>query len=288
MSVCLTTSEKDAIVKLLEDEDPATFDAIRARVLRASNEDALEWLQQYQLDPNPLVRNRVVRLTTDLSRRTNDASFRTACGIMPEDCDIEWACLLLSQTRYPNINPEGYSAWLDWVAGQISPELGVGMKPESIIATINNKLIDDLGFMGNQSDYYAPENSYLSHVIDNRSGNPISLGLIYSMIAKRLRLPIHGIGAPTHFFCCYFAGANKYYIDVFQGGKILSDQDFSRFLKDVGGASHCLPVRPISGKRALVRVLHNLRYAYRRQKAVDEIRRVEAYLKALEPEVALS
>ena len=51
--------------------------------------------------------------------------------------------------------------------------------------------------VGNETDYYDPENSYLNCVVDRRTGNPVSLCLIYLFLARRLRLPIAGVGLPA-------------------------------------------------------------------------------------------
>ena len=50
-----------------------------------------------------------------------------------------------------------------------------------------------------KQNYYDPENSYLNRVMDRRTGNPINLCLLYILLARRLRLPVAGIGLPGHF-----------------------------------------------------------------------------------------
>jgi len=63
-----------------------------------------------------------------------------------------------------------------------------------MLSTINDYLFQELGFTGNEKNYYDPENSYLNRVLDRRTGNPINLCLLYILIGRRLRLPVAGIG----------------------------------------------------------------------------------------------
>ena len=46
---------------------------------------------------------------------------------------------------------------------------------QEVLETINDYLFAELGFSGNEKNYYDPENSYLNRVLDRRTGNPINL-----------------------------------------------------------------------------------------------------------------
>src|SRR5438876_1144393 len=82
---------------------------------------------------------------------------------------------------------------------------------EAVLGVINQHLFTELGFHGNEQNYYEPDNSYLNRVLDRRTGNPISLCLIYLLIARRLRLPIAGIGMPGHFLVRYQSSTAEIY-----------------------------------------------------------------------------
>ncbi|MEY2403551.1 MAG: hypothetical protein QOD38_1102 [Acidimicrobiaceae bacterium] len=55
------------------------------------------------------------------------------------------------------------------------------------------------GFGGNRGDYYDPRNSYLHHVIERRTGIPITLSVVMIELGRRLDVPIVGVGLPGHF-----------------------------------------------------------------------------------------
>jgi len=48
-------------------------------------------------------------------------------------------------------------------------------KPKQLLTAINRFLFTELGFRGDENNYYDPDNSYLNRVMDRRQGNPISL-----------------------------------------------------------------------------------------------------------------
>ena len=53
------------------------------------------------------------------------------------------------------------------------------MPPAEAALTLASYLFRDLGFRGNQDDYYDPRNSFLNDVLERRTGIPISLSVLY-------------------------------------------------------------------------------------------------------------
>ena len=121
-------------------------------------------------------------------------------------------------------------AWLDDLGGQLFERLDYSAPPDVIIGAINQFLFKELGFVGNEKDYYDPQNSYLNRVLDRRTGNPINLSLVYLLLARRLRLPITGIGMPGHFVCRFQSTTAEFYVDVFNRGRLLTKGDCVKFL----------------------------------------------------------
>ncbi len=170
---------------------------------------------------------------------------------------------------------------LDSFAGVLREQLDLGGNAKQIVATINAYLFRELGFAGNNENYYDPENSYLNRVIDHRRGNPINLCLVYILLARRLRLPISGIGLPGHFICRYQSTAAELYIDAFNGGKFLSKADCVQYLVHGKYSLSDDYLAPVSPRRMLLRICSNLHQIYQRLELVDESTRLQRYLIAL-------
>ncbi len=67
------------------------------------------------------------------------------------------------------------------------------------IEALNRYLFDELGFVGNESDYYDPRNSMLHQVLARRTGIPITLSVVYIEVGRRAGLRVEGVGLPGHF-----------------------------------------------------------------------------------------
>lgn len=111
---------------------------------------------------------------------------------------------------------------------RISPTLTVIDR----ILTLNDYLFDELGFGGNEEEYYAIDNNYLDHVITQRSGLPIILSILYMHLAQHIGVTCSGVAFPGHFMVqCRQAHSDPIIIDPFRAGKRWSMSECSHYLK---------------------------------------------------------
>lgn len=272
--------ERAALLALLGDEDPQVFEAVRDRLLECAPE-ATHWLREHPLSCDPVTRRHAQEIVHLIERQTADHRFLGFCLGHGEDLDLEHGLWLLAQTQYPEINPDAYRALLDNFAGELRELLRDAPSPLTRLAVINDHLFNDLGFHGNEEDYYDPDNSYFNRVIDRRTGNPISLSLLYWLLGRRLRLPIVGIGLPGHFVCRLQSSTEAVFIDAFNRGKLLTRADCIRFLQQSGHSVQEGFLGPVTHRRALLRVCTNLHEIYADRGLRDETARLRRYLVAL-------
>ncbi len=106
--------------------------------------------------------------------------------------------------------------------------------------------------------------------MDQRTGNPINLCLMYILLARRLRLPIAGIGLPGHFICRYQSTAAEIYLDPFNRGKFLTKADCVQYLVNANCSLRDDYPAPVSARRFLLRICSNLHQVYQRLELAAE------------------
>ncbi len=273
--------EKEALLKLLTDEAPSVHEAVRAKILTYGF-SATRWLQPATLSSDPILRRRAIGIIRYLSRQAADNRFLAFCLTQGEELDIEEGTLLLAQTEYPEINTLAYQALFDSYAADLREQIDFAAPVDQIIAIINHYLFEDLGYRGNEEDYYNPENSYLNRVVDRRTGNPISLCSLYLFVSRRLKLPTVGIGMPGHFLCRYQTPSEEaVYIDAFNRGKLLTKADCVKYLVHTRDGFKDSYLAPITGRRTLLRMCSNLHQIYSQLSLPDETARYQRYIVAL-------
>jgi regulator of sirC expression with transglutaminase-like and TPR domain len=276
----LTESRRAALINLLTDEDAAVYQVVRLKIL-SFGPAAAAWLRPHTLSREPALRRRALEIVRHFDRQDADNAFLSFCLRHGEQFDPEEAAWLLARTQYPDINCDAYRALLDSFVGDLRERLDLASHPKLILTAINHYLFEELGFNGNNIDYYDPENSYLNRVIDRRTGNPINLCLLYMLVARRLRLPIAGIGLPGHFVCRFQSSAEEIYVDVFNQGKILTKADCVQYLVHANFSVRDDYLAPVSSRRLLLRVCANLHQIYLHLNLSEEATRLQRYIVAL-------
>ena len=116
---------------------------------------------------------------------------------------------------------------------------------------------------------------FTTTVIESRKGNPLSLSLIYSIIAQKLELPIYGVNLPNHFILAYMdnngtnlfmSNGNEYgvlfYINTFSKGSIFQKEDIQQFLQSIQVTPDASHFQPCSNSDIIRRMLTNLIAAF--------------------------
>jgi len=276
----LSEGRRAALLNLLADDDRSIYHTVRQKIL-SYGPQTTEWLRPHVLSSDPALRRRTQEIVLHFERQASDTRFLGFCLKHGEDLDLEQGAWLLAQTRYPEINREAYQALLDHFALELRERLEPGSGAKEILRTINHYLFVELGFNGNEDNYYDPENSYLNRVMDRRMGNPINLCLLYVLLARRLRLPVTGIGMPGHFVCRYQSSAAEIYVDPFNRGKFLSKADCVQYLVHGNYSIRDEYLTPVNSRRMLLRICVNLHQIYIHLGQTEETTRLQRYLVAL-------
>ena len=276
----LSENQKSALLKLLTDDDANVYHTIRGKIL-SYGPSAGEWLRPHMLSSDPVLRRRAQELVQYLARQDADNRFLAFCLSQGEELDLEEGAWLLSRTQYPDITVAAYQALFDSYAADLRERVNPKASAEHILATINEYLFTELGFVGNETNYYEPDNSYLNRVLDRRTGNPISLCLVYLLIARRLRLPIAGIGMPGHFLIRFQSSTGELFIDAFNRGRLLTKADCVKYLLHTSHGFQEGYLSPVSSRRMLLRVCSNLHQIYTQLELGEETSRLQRYIVAL-------
>ena len=279
-SAPLSDRQITALLTLLPDEDVTVYQAVREKIL-SYGPQANEWLRPHTLSSDPVLRRRAQEIIQHLARQEADNRFLAFCLQQGEEFDVEEGAWLLAQTQFPDINVLAYQALFDSYAGELREQINYGSSAHAILGAVNRYLFLHLGFVGNQENYYDPENSFLNRVLDRRTGNPISLCLIYMLLSRRLRLPVTGIGMPGHFLCRFQSFKEELYIDAFNQGRLLTKADCIKYLHQSGQGYKEEFLGPLSSRRLLLRVCSNLHKIYVDLNLSEETARFQRYMVAL-------
>ncbi len=137
--------------------------------------------------------------------------------------------------------------------------------PGREVEALNSYLFGELGFAGNVADYYDPRNSLLHHVLERRTGIPITLSVVYMEVGRRAGLRVEGVGLPGHYVVrAAPPGGEPVLVDPFNGRATDLDECQERLDMIYGGQ---VPLgeehlRATGARATLARMLGNLKGVY--------------------------
>jgi regulator of sirC expression with transglutaminase-like and TPR domain len=191
-------------------------------------------------------------------------SFARIARLPDAAIDLAEAALLIAAEEYPFLDVAGYLARLDALAEAAGPRVREAGSAADRVSRLNHYLFVEQGFTGNRERYDDPRNSFLNEVLDRGCGIPITLSVVYVEVARRLGLPVHGVGFPGHFIAKY-EGSPEILIDPFFG-RVLSEDECQQRLRALLGAQEVLDpgthLRPATRREILVRMLGNLKHLH--------------------------
>lgn len=187
----------------------------------------------------------------------------------PDDkTDLMHAALLLAKLDNEDVDVAAYRAEIDRMAGKVKATLPKDADDAAKLTAINKYLFDVRGYHGSRGDYYTRSNSYLNEVMDDREGLPITLCVVYMELARRVGVPVAGIGLPGHFVCRHTPakGAGKF-IDVYERGEQFTAEDAAKRAGGIELSEEFL--KPVTKKQIVTRMLHNLLRVAQNEQDVD-------------------
>ncbi|NIP61407.1 MAG: tetratricopeptide repeat protein [Nitrosopumilaceae archaeon] len=202
-------------------------------------------------------------------------------------------CLKLSQIlEYPNLRVEEYiqkindigESLKETILTTVSEEKIQEKTPTFLISILNQHLFDNLGFHGDEEDYYNPKNNFLNEVIDRRCGLPITLSILYLQVAKHVGLDLKIVGFPGHIIVKY---DENLIVDPFYSGRLLKMEDLQNILDaNFGGLLKFSPdfLNEIPDEKILVRITRNLKNSYTQSYDYDKAMRCVNMVLTVEPD----
>jgi regulator of sirC expression with transglutaminase-like and TPR domain len=209
-----------------------------------------------------------------------------------EDFPLLEAALSLAQDEYPALDLEASLDAVEQLLARVQRRLAPDASPLQKVKILNQFFYNELGFGGNVNNYYDPDNSFLSELLRQRRGIPISLAVLWIELARGLRLDAKGVSFPGHFLIKVSLPLGKAVIDP-MSGRSLSREALSEMLEpyrrrsglvDAFEAPLGLYLQPASGRDIIARMLRNLKEIYRSQHDWQRLLAVQERLVILLPQ----
>lgn len=183
---------------------------------------------------------------------------------------------------YPDVKLSEITKTLEQVYYEVWLEFKYDMHPLDQIKVMNNIFFHKLRFRPNIQNFYAPNNSMINMVLETRKGNPISLCVIYMLIAHKLKLPLYGVNLPKQFILTFKNQDMQFYISVFNKGLVFSRADIDNHIQQENLSPSPSFYEPCTTQEIVVRVFRNLYISYKELGETQKMEEIERLLRVIE------
>ena len=224
--------------------------------------------------------NRRMDIDTDFS---NDPEF---CKLLARrhDVDLTRAALEVARDAQPKLD---FSHTLEWIgkrADEVLSHIHRVHRDREVLRELVRCLAGTHGLHGDKYAYQRAECSYINRVVETGVGIPISLSLVYVAVAQAAGVDLNSVAAPMHFLTRFDTIQGPLFVDAFNSGQILSNDECIEWLESLSGLTSDeieRSLEPASPRDIIVRMLNNLKALHVSQESWEQAWFVQRRLLAL-------
>ena len=287
--------ELNALISLLDDPDEEVYNHIQERLLSLGYEviPMLEdaWEQAF----DTLIQNRIENIIQKI--QFEKIAHQLKDWAKYDTDDLLAGVLLVARYQYPDLDEQKVRKHIEQIKQDVWLELNNNLTALEKVRVINHIIFDVHNFSGNTTNYHAPQNSYINNVLESKKGNPLSLSIVYAIVAQGLDIPIFGVNLPEHFVLAYKDEHNLlpafvneptnnvlFYINPFSKGSVFSRKEIDAFLKQLKVSPNDSHYEPCSNFVIVKRLIANLMNSYEKLGYPHKVEELRQLLNTLQSE----
>ena len=155
---------------------------------------------------------------------TQQLDYFTSLVAEDEHFPLTEAAVAVAQHAYPDLDVQGVLDKIDQWGNKLKKQITPDTPPIQRLQLLKHFFYQELGFGPNPNDFYAPENSYLHQIIENRRGIPISLSVLMMELGQQIGVNIRGVSFPNHFMMRISLQQGEIIMDPLTGDSLSKNQ----------------------------------------------------------------
>ena len=188
----------DALVTLLDDPDTTVFQMVEQELLKEDEAiiPALEKKWEQSFDENS--QNRIENIIQSLQFKRTLGGLKNWINQTPGTQDLFEGFCAIDKFQYPDLNPLNLTLKIENLRKSIWLELNNSLTLLEKTTILNHFIFNLNGYSVNLSNPNSPQNCFLNQVLDTKRGNPVSMSIFYTIIARAIELPAYLVDFPKN------------------------------------------------------------------------------------------
>lgn len=290
----LPEKEIQALFRLLDDPDDEVFNMVAEKLTLCGKEiiPGLEYL--WETTENDEVQDRITQLIHRVQFQDVQTEFKLwSSAANPE---LLRGAILVAKYQYPELNLPFLLTQFNKIRRNLWLELNNYLTPLEKIDVFNGILYNYYKLKGHELTENIPERFFINRVLESKSGNSYTLGILYVALSELLDIPIFATAVPRQFLLAYVDNLqhfytldnaskrqNSFYVDP-QNGMVYTQHDVEVYLQRLN-----LDVKddrfyaPLSNREIILRLLKELRRCYQLNQQEEKADEMGTLMSIIDP-----
>ena len=262
-------TELEALISLLDEPNNEIYYTIKDKILSYGVFAVPSLESAWENSFDHMIQQRVEELIQGI--QFDDVKSKLRLWKEDSGNDLLEGFLLVTRYQYPDLEEDNIIRELGKITQDVWLELNNDLTGLEKVKVINHVLFDIHKFKGNKVNISAPDNYYLKNLLESKKGTPLSIGILYTIIARSLSIPVYGVDLPRHFVLAFIdtvyeedeknpnpEGDVLFYINPFNRGAVFTKNEIELYVKQLQvdkKGSYYAPCSHVTMIRRLVKEL---------------------------------
>ncbi len=188
----------NALIDLLDDPDSTVYEMVEKELLKESDHiiPVLEekWETSFDCEYQERIENIIQSLQFNETKNLLDNWLMKDS----DERDLLEGFFIIDRLQYPDLNPLNIKTKIENIRKKIWVELNNSLTLLEKTTILNHFLYNVYDFSINHKNIHSPQNCFLNQLLETKIGNPVSMGILYTIVARQLELPAQFINFPKN------------------------------------------------------------------------------------------
>ncbi|MFK7973110.1 MAG: transglutaminase family protein [Bacteroidia bacterium] len=272
-------TEFNALIHLLEDDDPGVATHIEEALLNMGVSAVPRLETAWSEVKDEVIQQRledIIRLLQSNETLEAIAGWKQAGAK-----DLLYGWYLITRFRFSNIDYTPMRNRINRLVNRAWLELNSDMELAEKCMVLNKLIFKKEGFKPDRRSPLRTENYFIHNFLERKRGGPLSLGLLYLILADSLGIEVEGILLPNHYFVIKAeSGDQPFFIDVFNSGAFFSKNDLDKFLQEHNIENSQQAIKQASPEKLILASVNIIMSGLKRKKDEDGLAMYQRLLDA--------
>lgn len=287
----MTNSKLGALIDLLDDPDLTVFEVVQQELLKETDKIIPFLEQKWESIFDGDCQERIENIIQNLQFKETVRLLEEWLVSDADERDLLTGFIIIDRLQYPDLNQINIRLKIENIRKKVWLELNNSLTLLEKITILNHFLFNLNEFSINFKNIHSPQNCFLNQMLDTKKGNPVSISIFYTIIARMLDIPAQFIDFPKNPLVAivdaqlarkvHGSGVQSdvlFYINPSNKGSITSIKEIEYHLRTNNYQPLCQYTEPKSDVEFIKLLVETLELSYQSVNFTDKKERIQKLL----------